>query len=360
MSSAPADRRIFNFPGWHDNPYVQLLQSEVVARGYELAGRPDFFDAMVELTSPERRGVIHVQWPSPVTEWAESSQDATRRVTLFLDALFSAKQWGRKIIFTLHNVLPHDTRFEGQAVRLHEGLVRHADVIHTISPHTAELAAEKYEVPAEKVVEIPHSSYDGIYGPALAQDEARAKLGARPDSTGVLFFGWIRPYKGIEHLVAASRIASEHGADIEVLLAGRPQGHVEHLLDELEQGPATVTSHLKRVLPEDVPVWFGAADVLVLPYRAILNSGNMFLAATYGVPVILPDEPHLVAEFGGEEWIRFFDRADADASLASLIEDPWFRRPEAREAARRFADARPPQRMAEQYADLVTSLEQRA
>lgn len=356
MPSAPADRRVFNFPGWRDNPYVQLLQAEAVDRGFELAGRPDFREALIELTSPERRGVIHVQWTSPVTEWAKNAKDARRRTDLFLDALHSAKRWGRKILWTVHNVLPHDAVYPKTAIRLHEHLAELADAIHVISPHTSELAAPAYAIPAEKVVVIPHCSYDGVYGAPVLQSEARETLKVRGDCTAVLFFGWIRPYKGLEHLAAASRLAADSGADIEVLLAGRPQGDVQSILDELAEGPASLTSHLKRVLDEDVATWFSAADVLVLPYHAILNSGNMYLAATYGLPIVLPDAPHLVAEFGDEAWIRFFDRERPDESIAELIGDPWFRDDDVRDAARAFAESRPPQAMAERYADLIEEL----
>ncbi|MGO1839883.1 MAG: hypothetical protein ACTH0E_10240 [Candidatus Microbacterium stercoravium] len=352
----PVERRVFNFPGWHDNPYVQILQSEITRRGYELAGIPDFDRAIAELTSPERRGVIHVQWTSPVTEWAVNAVDARRRTDLFLDALFSAKQWGRAIVWTLHNVLPHDTLYPKTNAYLHARLAELADAIHVLSPHTAELAAPVYALPAEKIVEIPHSSYDGVYGDPVERTAAREAIGVAGTGPAILFFGWIRPYKGLEHLEAATRIATEGGADLQLLLAGRPQGDVAGILDAFENGPVPLTTHLKRILPEDVATWFGAADVLVLPYRAILNSGNMFLAATYSLPIILPDEPHLVDEFGDEAWIRFFDRSDPDASLAALLADDWYRSRSARSAARAFADARPPSRMSAQYADLIERL----
>src|SRR5699024_2640729 len=155
---APEKRRIFNFPGWRDNAYVHLLQEAAVARGYELAGRPDFDEALKELTSPERRGVIHVQWTSPVTEWAVDAKDARRRADLFLDALYSAKQWGRRILWTLHNVLPHDAVYPRTALLLHGELAKLADAIHVISPSTVDFAVGKYHLPADKIVTIPHSS----------------------------------------------------------------------------------------------------------------------------------------------------------------------------------------------------------
>lgn len=354
---AAGRRRIFNFPGWRDNAYVQLLQGGVVERGYELAGRPDFDEAIAELTSPERRGVIHVQWTSPVTEWAVNAKDARRRADLFLDALYSAKQWGRSILWTVHNVLPHDAVYPRTALMLHSELAKLADAIHVISPSTADFAVGKYDLPADKILRIRHSSYDGVYGdPPESQAAARDAIGADADATAALFFGWIRPYKGLEHLVRAAARAVDRGADIEVLLAGRPQGEVDGILSELDEGPVRVTKHLSRVADADVPTWFTAADVLVLPYHAILNSGNMFLAATYGLPIVLPDAPHLVDEFGGEAWIRFFDRSRPDDSIADLLAEPWFRDPAVRAAARTFADERPPQAMADAYADLIERL----
>ena len=356
MPTAPADSRIFTFPGWRDNPYVQILTQAVSDRGFEIAGRPDFDEALTELTSPERRGIIHVQWTSPVTEWAINAKDARVRADLFLDALYSAKQWGRKIVWTVHNVLPHDTDYPKTNLYLQQGLARLADTIHVISPHTSELASEHFEIPADKVVVIPHSSYDGVYGPAEDRAAAREKLGADPTATAALFFGWIRPYKGLEQLAEAAEIATRGGADLQILLAGRPQGDVQAVLTALDEGATPVVKHLKRVFPEDVATWFSAADVLVLPYHAILNSGNMFLAATYGLPIILPDAPHLVDEYGDQAWIRFFDRGRPAAHIAELLSDRWYAEPAAREAALEFAATRPPAEMSARFASLIDSL----
>jgi len=356
MPTAPAAARIFTFPGWRDNPYVQILTQGIIDRGYQIDGRPDFDEALVELTSPERRGIIHVQWTSPITEWAVNAKDARVRTDLFLDALYSAKQWGRTIVWTVHNVLPHDTEYPKTNLYLQEGLARLADKIHVISPHTAALAAEHFVLPADKVVVIPHSSYEGVYGPPQERAAAREALGADPNATAALFFGWIRPYKGLEHLARAADIASGAGLDLQILLAGRPQGDVEHILAALDSGPTPVVKRLKRVFPEDVATWFSAADVLVLPYHAILNSGNMFLAATYGLPIILPDAPHLVEEYGDQPWIRFFDRDQPAEHIAELLADGWFAEPGARESALAFAASRPPAEMGERFAALIESL----
>ena len=71
----------------------------------------------------------------------------------------------------------------------------------------------------------------------------------------------------------------------------------------------------------EISRWYLAADVAVLPYRAVLNSGSIHLAATFRVPVIIPDEPHLREQFGREPWVAFFDPSDAEASIARLLSD---------------------------------------
>jgi glycosyltransferase involved in cell wall biosynthesis len=349
-------RRIYNYPGWKDNAYVTLLQAEVVRRGFVVDGVPGFVGALRELTDRERRGLVHIQWPNPVTEEAGSESDAFRRVDIFADALYTAKQWGRPLLWTIHNVLPHDVKHRRAAIKLHEALGRLADAIHVLNPRTVELAADTYAIPEDKVVVIPHSSYEGVYGPGVDRGRARGELGVDAAATAVLFFGWIRPYKGLGDLADAMTVLGGRRDDVALLLAGRPQGDVDGALGTLMDSGVEVTARLERIPDEAVPVWFSAADVLVLPYRSILNSGSLQLAATYGLPVVLPDEEHLVAQFGGEEWVRFFDRERAAASIAELVEDGWHREPAVREAALAFAAANPPERMAQSYAELVEEL----
>jgi hypothetical protein len=82
----------------------------------------------------------------------------------------------------------------------------------------------------------------------------------------------------------------------------------------------------------------------------------MFLAATYGLPIILPDAPHLVSEYGDEAWIRFFDRDRPAEHIAELLADGWYTDPTAREAALAFAASRPPAEMGARFAALIDSL----
>ena len=97
-----------------------------------------------------------------------------------------------------------------------------------------------------------------------------------------------------------------------------------------------VTSNLGFVSEADVATWFSAANVVVLPYRKVLNSGSMMLAATFGVPLVLPADELLLADYGDEAWIRFFDPSRAAESIAELLDGDWYLQSGTIEAAMRI------------------------
>lgn len=347
-----ATRRIQTFPYWTSNPFVQMLYAEATARGIAVTGNANVRLTAAALRDPEATGLVHLQWPSPVTDEAVDAQDAEHRVDDFLDAVRTARSNGRPVLWTVHNSLPHDTTHAAAARRLHQGLADLADVVHVLRPATAGAVADDYRIPSDRTVVIPHSSYHGVYGRRLDRVTARAALGFGAP-VGVLFFGHLRPYKGLRHVFDAMRAVRAAGTDAGLLLAGKPSGDVADQAAELAGDGVPVTSALRFLDDDEVATWFSAADVVVLPYEKILNSGTMHLAATYGVPVVLPGEPHLAEDFGDEEWVRFFDPADPVGSIATLLADPWYRDPAVRDAAVNHARRFTPSRMSRAFADLA-------
>ncbi|MFJ2759463.1 glycosyltransferase [Nocardioides sp. NPDC087217] len=355
-SAEPSAKRVLTFPAWQDNPYINLLTLEARARGYEMAGKTWAGELITDLRRPWSGGVIHLHWPSPVTENCASVDEAEQAVTELLDALAQAKAHGRPILWTVHNELPHDTAFHAAAVRLHQGIADLADVVHVMNSQTVQVVADAYRIHPAKVIHIPHPSYAGVYGSSLPKAEAREAIGAGSDTTGVLFLGQIRPYKGINSLFDAVALAAASVDGLEMLLAGKTSVDLTERLDALADAGVAVTSHLDFVPDEEISDWFSAADVMVLPYEKVLNSGSLHLAATYGVPVVIPDEPHLRADFGHEPWVRFFDPGDAAASIAEILESRWFEAEAVAQAALAFSRRLAPAGISRSYADLIDRL----
>ena len=108
-----------------------------------------------------------------------------------------------------------------------------------------------------------------------------------------MFFGNIVPYKGLEYLLDAVRELVLEDEAYRLIIAGRSQVHdaywKERIKPRIEDGSNQLILRTSFVPDEDVEVYFKAADVLVLPYLAIFQSGVLFLAYAFGLPVVACD-----------------------------------------------------------------------
>jgi len=201
-------------------------------------------------------------------------------------SLTALKVLGYRLVWTVHNVLPHEpqtsndrfvTRF---TARLASRLIVHS------TETVAQL--KTLGVDTAKAVVIPHGNYEGMYPVTLDRNEARKRLGLAPQERAVLFFGNIRPYKGIEKLLDA--FAQLNQADAQLIIAGKcldPQLD-KTIRDFAAAHPKQVTYTGKNVPDDAVATYFLAADVACMPFTTITTSGSVVLAATFGVPIVAP------------------------------------------------------------------------
>jgi glycosyltransferase involved in cell wall biosynthesis len=162
-----------------------------------------------------------------------------------------------------------------------------AIVAHAVDSATH--LSERFGVPSDRVSVIRHGINNKLQPVWLSQRAARATLGLSPDDRVLLVFGNIEPYKGIEDLVEAVSLLSP-GCSVKVVVAGR--GRNREYLDRLRSFAAErrvgsrFVWHCGFVAEPDVETYFAAADCVVLPYRRISQSGVIFSAYRFGVPVI--------------------------------------------------------------------------
>ncbi len=195
---------------------------------------------------------------------------------------------GAPLVATAHVVTPHERiRFENRIYRL----------IHRWSPRIiahsefdrARLLTE-FDVDPEQVTVIPHGEY-GFFereGAATGRSEARRSFGLEPEDEVALFFGYIREYKGLDLLLEAWAAVSKARPRARLLVAGDPVRLGPERRAELEAWATRLGAvHTFGYIPfAEVPRYFGAADVLVMPYRHISQSGVLYLALSLGVPVL--------------------------------------------------------------------------
>jgi glycosyltransferase involved in cell wall biosynthesis len=226
---------------------------------------------------------------------------------------------GGPLVLTAHDLLPREPR-PGQA-QLQVRLLRRVDAVVVHSRYGREQLVSRLGLPSDKVHVIHHGAFEHVA--SAAPSPLPAPLDG-VEGPVVLFFGLLRPYKGVQTLLEAWRGVT--GAELWVV--GRPM---------LEMGPLRAAASrsvrfVDRYVPEhEVQAYFRRADVVVLPYERTQRfdqSGVLATALAFGKPVVLTDIggfPEVASTGAG----RLVAAGDADAlrdALQSLVDDPAARR----------------------------------
>lgn len=336
------------------NPFQSMLNA---ALGPSVTAMPVPAKQVVQaLRDAEAGSVFHLHWTAPVLQWSKDHAEAEQSLADFMDALAGFQARNGKLIWSIHNAVPHDSKFPDLDLDLARLLAERADRIHVLSPDTPDLVANLYVLDPRRTVLIEHSSYLGQYPDGVSRADARAELGLDPDAKVIVAVGGIRPYKGLDRLLDAFEAIADD--DTRLLVAGQPRAgeFADQLRRRCEANPRVI-AHFARVPDDELQVWLHAADVAALPYLDILNSGGYWLAVTFGLPVVAPRAGTL-AHFDGEPHVRLFDLGSQESlqgTLEQALQD-FVGDDAARGSARAVAQLRSPQRMAAEYATFVRGL----
>lgn len=299
--------------------------------------------------------IFHLHWTDPVLRNATNEADAHWRAGQFIDGLDFLRARGGRVVWTVHNILPHECRFPVIEADLCQQIADRADAVHVMCAGTAEFVAPWYELPADRVHVIPHSSFVGIYPNAVDQEEARSTLNLPSAATVLLFIGSIRPYKGLDRLLDAFTEVYRARAETWLVVAGKPfKFKGRHALKARCARHPNVRTSFGAIEEQDMQLYLNACDVVVLPYRSILNSSVAMLAFSFQRPVVAPRagclEELVEADFG-----LTFDPSGSD--LASvLLRSRELKADRYRRAAFKKALEHPPAEMSKRFTDLLASL----
>jgi len=185
--------------------------------------------------------------------------------------------------FLCHNVIPHEPSL------IDRGLLRYAfSAGDAFITHSEEDGRQlRLLRPRAAVFTSPHPTYDAFVGEsAPPSDEARAGLGLAGKKV-LLFFGYVRPYKGLDTLLQAmNRLSPDEGYHL--LVVGEfyeDRSKYREALDRLEQrGQLTLID--RYVANEELPGYFAAADLVMVPYLSATQSGIVQMAYAFGKPVV--------------------------------------------------------------------------
>ena len=200
-----------------------------------------------------------------------------------------------RIICIADNMIPHEKRFGDKAFTNY--FIKPVDAFITMSEKVmSDLRSFTSTTPAQLV---PHPLYDN-FGEKISKQAAREKLGIDPNKKILLFFGFIRKYKGLDMLLEAMKLVKEKTKQLpadasldathcQLMVAGEfydERKIYEQQIDELGIRDQLIL-HTDFINDSDVKYYLSAADVLVQPYRNATQSGVTPLAYHFEIPMIV-------------------------------------------------------------------------
>jgi glycosyltransferase involved in cell wall biosynthesis len=206
-------------------------------------------------------------------------------VLTFCAQILLARLLGVKLVWTLHNILPHDR----PDVPIHRFcqrfLARRCEWVRVFTHSSVERAAEELRIPVEKIKVVPEGAYTQVYPNQVTQEEARTYLEIPPHAKVLLYIGLIKPYKGVLELVQTFNRLDQDNAYL--CIAGKIMDAPYGARIKQELNPRVLlTDHF--IPGNELQYYFNAANVVVLPFQKIENSGSVILAMGFSKPIIAP------------------------------------------------------------------------
>jgi len=211
-----------------------------------------------------------------------------------------ARALGYKLVWTAHNIYPHNRRH--QAID-HECRVAICRLATAVLAHceVARAEVESRFAPQGRVFVIPHGNFIDVYARKFTRSEARSDLGVPADAFVYGFFGSMQPYKGLEELIEAFCGLGQQDAWLVGVGGGKPE-YLDRLRAIGGGAPRVVLRTFPRAPSEEITRVLEAADVITLPFTATMTSGTVILALSWSRPVVAPALgclPMTVAPGGG-------------------------------------------------------------
>jgi len=307
-------------PDFHNKPGVRFLNlrgdqrpnAGLVAKIYRILA---YYSRLILYAAKAKPRIFHILWNNKF-----EMLDRTL-LTLYYRLLRKA------VVLTAHNVNKlkrdsADTALNRLTLRIQYRLADHI-FVHT--PKMKSELMEEFGVPPGRITVIPFGINNSVPDTNLSAKEAKKRLGIHENHKTILFFGRIKPYKGLEYLVPAFQKLVRRHNDYRLIIAGQlempSERYWESIQREIQQCVETgqIIPRIEFIPDSEIEVYFKAADVLVLPYKEIFQSGVIFLGYNFGLPVLAADVGSLNEDIV-EGATGFVFRSEDPIDLARAIE----------------------------------------
>jgi D-inositol-3-phosphate glycosyltransferase len=277
-------------PALHVTPNLRFLnfrgsQDERQKFARKLCKLMLYYARLARYVARSKPAILHILWNNKIEYF-----DRTLLMLYY-------KLLGKKVALTAHNVNQakrdrQDSQLNRLTLQIQYRLSDHLFV------HTQKMKDElvqDFGVAERAVTVIRHPINSAFPDTDLTPSGAKRQLGIRDNEKTILFLGRIKPYKGIEDLLAAFQQLLQRDPSYRLIIAGEPHKGSEDYLDGIRKivardfGQGDVILKFQFIPDDEMELYLKAADVLVLPYKDIFQSGILFLSYSFGLPVVATD-----------------------------------------------------------------------
>lgn len=292
--------------------------------------------------------ICHIHWPEVLTERVDPSVQELKEIETFLNTVKTP------VVFTLHNDQPHRLKTKN-FLKLYELVIDRADLIL----HYGAYSLQKYKqlYPSKLQGVLKHSLYERLPN-VITRKEARKTLKLKAEDSVVLVFGSLRSVAEEELILLAfdklnlpqKRLLITKWTDNELRSKTGIQRSISYRMRKRKFSGEEFIFMNKFVREKDIQIYFNAADVLLIPRLDQLNSGLVYLAATFNTPAVGIGQGNVSEELKSFGFISTLPTVDDfSQAIQRACEEPF-------ELNQTKTEEHSPKKIAKEYFDLLSNL----
>lgn len=288
---------ILIYPGWNKNPYLSLLykgQENSIFSTYAGA-----FFPLVRNLSKAQANIIHIHWTSALFATAEKQTIRTflRRTIAVLDLLIVRYILRKKIIWTVHNLYPHECVALKKEQRCRKLLSRLSSAVIVLGESARKIVATEFSIPDKKIHVHKHGTFNELFE-AMTPNKRSAifeHFSIETDRKIFLLPGSVKKYK---NPLNAVKVFGSWNSGVKLIIAGKVDSELKPLLKD--SGNVQIID--RYLEDQELLDLYSIADWVIFPYKEILTSGSLLTAIGLGKAIIAPEIgtiPDYLDEKGG-------------------------------------------------------------
>ena len=284
-----SDFQIIQFtPDNPKNPYFTMVGDELIKRGMDFK-YIDKFQKIKQIIE-KKPTLIHFHQLSPYYH-ANNQEETLLKANQLLDNIRDLKDSGGKIVYTMHNPLPHNRTFTDIDKMINKEMYSLSNHIIVLGPSAKEIIIKNQNIDTPISV-VKHISFNEFYGKKPDKNQVRREIGLPTNAIIFGNIGSIKPYKGLEFIIKSFIKFSEaqnHNKELHLLIAGYTSDneYITSLKKDCSNKNITIIN--RDLNNKDLIKFISTLDYSVFAFKDIWASGSVILSLSYKIPVIVPD-----------------------------------------------------------------------